>query len=733
MALLEGSVSCAHLEDNERSRAQAQLQFMLNEQPSGLPLSTRLGAIVNICKVEGAGNEAGTVAYLAEEQLQRMEMTAGAGFNPIAVAVKHDVLSLQLSQLLPKGGEPPLTSPTMILPIILQGAELDLIDANLRDIAREITTGGEVVTQTRRDMLCSCVVEMLHAGGDPAAAPEDGSATALDMAMANEDQGLIALLVEHASGVKQQHALDSLVDVLASPDGTPGISPGGSPSRKAAFHDIARSKMAGDSIAHLGEHGYHLLKKACEEGDHELIIEMMTQGVQAEGHVGLIQSILAHTDAHNVELQTKVVTCLVEGGADLDAPDENGTVPLAAAIDCENLETLRILLGKGAKAAAEPSMLHYALKKMLTAARGSYEWDFLNSAIDILIEGGAAADLPGPDGYFPLDLALVVGEIGIVWLIKLAGADPAKSFPLHALLSELVCMGEAAQFANAEVTSEDKHDSGRNWGRTYGRKTKVSEGWSNLKIAGRNRFAKPSGQRPDSMEIEIDRLEVIAVKAALVIVGKRPCCDVGKCDLQTWQSQTEDMLRDALMADGQLEIEFMIKPERPEGPAGGPTIQLETVVREQGEMPTPVYQGVWKNGSAIPSVVGRLVNERDEYLRRAAMQLIHEGSGVGRPESSDATPLSLATIAGEREIANALVKDTGGQMNFDDVMHLIDLLPSSSSAGNPERTALVMDLIADVVSACQANKPPMNHERFPGVAQPLPSRVMSSLLPCMDV
>jgi hypothetical protein len=172
------------------------------------------------------------------------------------------------------------------------------------------------------------------------------------------------------------------------------------------------------------------------------------------------------------------------------------------------------------------------------------------------------------------------------------------------------------------------------------------------------------------------------------------------------------------MADGQLEIECMIKPERPEGPAGGPTIQLETVVREQGEMPTPVYQGVWKNGSAIPSVVGRLVNERDEYLRRAAMQLIHEGSGVGRPESSDATPLSLATIAGEREIANALVKDTGGQMNFDDVMHLIDLLPSSSSAGNPERTALVMDLIADVVSACQANKPPMNHERFPGVAQP---------------
>ena len=76
----------------------------------------------------------------------------------------------------------------MILPIILQGAELDLIDSNLRELTQEITQGGEAVTQARRDMLCSCVVEMLHAGGDPAAAVEDGSATALDMAMQAEDQ-----------------------------------------------------------------------------------------------------------------------------------------------------------------------------------------------------------------------------------------------------------------------------------------------------------------------------------------------------------------------------------------------------------------------------------------------------------------------------------------------------------------------------------------------------------------
>jgi len=702
MALLEGSVACAHLEDKEKNRAEAQLQFMLKEQPPSLPLSTRLCAIINICKVEGAGNEAGTVAYLAEEQLRRMEMTAGAGFNPIAVAVRHDVLSVSLSQLLPKGGEAPLAPPTMVLPIVLQGAELDLIDSNLRDITKEIVEGSP--TQSRRDMLCSCAVEMLHAGGDPASDPTDSSPSALSLAIAAEDQGLIALLVEHANGAKQQHALDALVDTLAGAP-SPGVnSPGPSPAGKAAFHEIARSKMAGESIAHLGNHGYQLLKRACDEGDAALVVEMMEQGVEGKGHVGLVQAILRTTDEHQVDLQIKVVKALVEGGVDLDAPDENGLIPLEAALDAENLETLRVLLNSGAKASSEPSMLHATLKKMLTAARGSYEWDFLNSAIDILIEAGAAANVVGPDGYFPLDLALVVGEIGIVWLIKLAGADPAESFPLHALLSELVCMGDPATFSNAVVTSQDKHDHGRNWGRTYGRKTAAREGWNNLKLAGRNKFDR-TDSFPEIMEVDIERLEVITIKAALVLVGKRPCVEVGQCDLRSWQAQTEDMLRDALAADGELAIEFMLKPARsPASASSGVKIVLEQVVREQGDMPTPVYQGVWKNGSVIPAVVGRLVNERDEYLRRAAMQLIHEGSGVGRPAHSDATPLSLATIAGEREIANALVKDTGGQMSFDDVMHLIDLLPSSSASGDPDRTALVMDLIADVVGAAKMSE-----------------------------
>lgn len=144
----------------------------------------------------------------------------------------------------------------------------------------------------------------------------------------------------------------------------------------------------------------------------------------------------------------RIVTLLIEAGANLGAADDYGTTPLHRAAENAHAEMVRLLLKHGSDPRAFDrngyTPLHYL-------AHNHSRRDSMAATVTALIEGGANADtLSHPQslgrGATPLLLAASHAPVAVVNLLLAAGANPnfvdkAKRCPLTEAL------GNAENFA----------------------------------------------------------------------------------------------------------------------------------------------------------------------------------------------------------------------------------------------------------------------------------------------
>lgn len=112
--------------------------------------------------------------------------------------------------------------------------------------------------------------------------------------------------------------------------------------------------------------------------------------------------------------EVEPVQCLIENGADMNAPDEKGFTPLIAAAQRGHIDIAKYLLAKGADPNAAD---RNGMTPLIFAAnRGHRE------IVQYLLESGAGIENPDNEGTTPLAFAVFSRQFGIVKLLVEHGA-----------------------------------------------------------------------------------------------------------------------------------------------------------------------------------------------------------------------------------------------------------------------------------------------------------------------
>ena len=134
--------------------------------------------------------------------------------------------------------------------------------------------------------------------------------------------------------------------------------------------------------------------------------------------------------------------------AQMDGADFSSQDNLDAALAAGSIELLQMALDEGCDVTGPPvSLVVREMRQIRGSAlisgdvpEGSNRWEFLQAALDALLESGATVREPDLEGYTALDMALCVGEPEVVWLMQLGGAQAEDGYAVHALLSMLLSM-----------------------------------------------------------------------------------------------------------------------------------------------------------------------------------------------------------------------------------------------------------------------------------------------------
>ena len=123
------------------------------------------------------------------------------------------------------------------------------------------------------------------------------------------------------------------------------------------------------------------------------------ESIQSGLYHGELKKIPPSVRAAGRNTRTKVITSLLEGGADVNARAENDVTPLhMAAIENTNPEVIRVLLGAGAdvnaKTGESVTPLHLAAMDNTNP-----------EVVEVLLESGADAKIRDAGGCSPLDMA----------------------------------------------------------------------------------------------------------------------------------------------------------------------------------------------------------------------------------------------------------------------------------------------------------------------------------------
>lgn len=150
----------------------------------------------------------------------------------------------------------------------------------------------------------------------------------------------------------------------------------------------------------------------------------------------------------------EVASALIDGGADINKPAEDGTTPLKAMVLDRNLEGVQFVVENGGDVnlPAGPDGLTPFQEAVLTRRRAIVDFMIEQNAADVnlpdpsgrtpifyvledqnpdlewvtlLINYGADANFPGPDGSTPLDLAQASGNPDIISVVLSAASAPA--------------------------------------------------------------------------------------------------------------------------------------------------------------------------------------------------------------------------------------------------------------------------------------------------------------------
>lgn len=704
----------------EVQEAENKLEQMLADQPPGWPVASRLGAVINIAKVHSRASGMQLLEQLATARLKSASSKASELEikEPLDLGVKLCFLSHRSSARLPESEQAAAPRPEAVLELILAHSEPGQKHAALgRAVEQAVLCSMHTEPVVRPDVAAwhQALKVLLHGGSDPNFVNEESNTSALMYAIDHEDEATIALLVEHAEPVFQQKALDSLVDVLADHsivDARPTNAAQGDVHDAAskAFFEIASSHQADDALAHMGAHGAALLERACATGDIPLITKLLDQGVSAVGTKGLLQTILGQMYHCSMQQQLDVASLLITANTDVNGADSQHKFPIQSAIELDNGPLLLVMLEAGADASVG-NMLHFVLSKMLLNTRSSPKWELLQNMLDLLVEKQAEPVFHGPDGYFPLDVAHVLDDTQIQWLLKLAGADraPEGGHPLHAMLMELISeeapeLGKANMQlgkADGEVWTHHADEHGPVWG-TVKRST---NNWGAAKAGLIGRSEDDTPVKLEKLEVPLSKIQIISVKTMGQVLGNRPAVPVGQCSLKAWQNNNMKLLKQSLAQNPNgvvIEYTVDVRPGTAEDRPPG-VVEVWGITEDHESLPVTMYTGRVRDLAHCEALAKLLTMRRREYLQGKCLSLISDsvaGAGLTKPKDASTTPLMMATKGGLSEIARALVKHGGGALGFQDVQEMLALLPQKGGAakGSRQQTELVSELIADVVS-----------------------------------
>lgn len=203
------------------------------------------------------------------------------------------------------------------------------------------------------------------------------------------------------------------------------------PDEPSSVSPLAKALAAAD------EQMVELLVMESRGSSQRNAVAELVQEVAKRDHASTPQGKMTINMLGRVLLNPEMANCLEEG-----FPAGMGTADaLRVALENSSLPLLQALLSVTPDGHPRAESLFDALEGMMHCVVGSTQWCFLQSAIDELIEAGAPVTGRNQSGYLALDLAQVLGDSSVIWLLKLATKrsveEEGPSYAMYALLSEL--------------------------------------------------------------------------------------------------------------------------------------------------------------------------------------------------------------------------------------------------------------------------------------------------------
>jgi ankyrin repeat protein len=127
--------------------------------------------------------------------------------------------------------------------------------------------------------------------------------------------------------------------------------------------------------------------------------------VNSLGYTPLLGAMRPFAHSEFKEANRQTVKLLVEGGAKLDAQDDQGNTPLAIAAMYNQTELIAFMLEKGAGVNVKNAQGRTPLMEAVAAVEGAESEETILNAVKLLLEGGAQAGETDLEGHSAISMA----------------------------------------------------------------------------------------------------------------------------------------------------------------------------------------------------------------------------------------------------------------------------------------------------------------------------------------
>ena len=286
--------------------------------------------------------------------------------------------------------------------------------------------------------------KLLADGGDVNQADTHDRDTALHVACSSSQLEMVWLLLANGADVNvknvtgqtplhctAEHRLRAIATELlvagAECDAKDGR--GNTPLQVAAWHDsqgVAEVLLEhGANVTHKNDGGETPLHDAAGQGHQDIVDLLISKGASITATDSIGRTALHNTaddsgirDSH---YRAELAAALLDSGATVNAPDNSGITPLHLAAKANNIDIAEILLVRGANPNATDTIGRTPLH--MAASRANDK--IVRNMVKLLIDRGADPDLKDGDGKSPTDLAVDLGHMPLLNLLRMApGPEP---------------------------------------------------------------------------------------------------------------------------------------------------------------------------------------------------------------------------------------------------------------------------------------------------------------------